>query len=165
MITVRKHIVTETAHRLLEYPGNCAHVHGHSYKWEIEIGAAVHHAEKGTFSNTPGILVDFKWLKEWMQRNIHNVYDHALVLWDKDPLVMCTKQLAPLTVAPDAPLGSALPRLRMMSFNPTAENLAALVGRQFNAYLESDALTNFIELISLTVWETENSFARYIPNR
>lgn len=151
MITVRKHIVTETAHRLLDYVGKCAHVHGHSYKWEVELG--------GHEQDMPhnGILIDFKELKALLQKYVHDVYDHALVLRKDDPLIQSAVAYQALVTGVSADTA----RVVIHSFNPTAENLATFVGQRFERALVGRV--PFVRLVSFTVWETENSFARYVP--
>jgi 6-pyruvoyltetrahydropterin/6-carboxytetrahydropterin synthase len=145
--TVCKFITTETAHRLLQYRGKCAHVHGHSYKWVCEVGAPQLQA---------GFVLDFSELKSFMVEYIEKRYDHALVLWDKDPLSLCTRHLAP-------PDDTCIPRLVVHPFNPTAENLALHVGKQIEESLIGWSAS--IRLVSLTVHETGTSFATYRASR
>jgi 6-pyruvoyltetrahydropterin/6-carboxytetrahydropterin synthase len=162
MITVRKHIVTETAHRLLDYTGKCAHVHGHSYKWEVEVGGyltSLMITSKKTGLLPTGILVDFKVLKRMLIELVHDRYDHALVLCDRDPLCGVPSVLAPPSY--QGLSETEAPRLVIHPFNPTAENLATHVGKQVEIELASSQ--PMVRLVSFTVWETENSFARYIP--
>jgi 6-pyruvoyltetrahydropterin/6-carboxytetrahydropterin synthase len=137
MTVVRKHIVTETAHRLVDYTGKCARIHGHSYRWEVEITAPV---------KKNGISMDFSHLKELLVRQIHVPYDHKLILSKDDPLVDVLWQV------------NQGEHLTTVPFNPTAENLAKAAAQSIINFLEAEQW-----LISLTCWETENSYAKYVP--
>lgn len=137
MITVRKHIITETAHRLMDYKGKCARIHGHSYKWEVEVAAPV---------QPNGITMDFATLKDVMRAEIEVPFDHVLVLRRDDP-------------AADV-LGFSDGVVRV-AYNPTAENMARDIAARIDRALQS--IMPNATLISLTCWETESSFARIVP--
>lgn len=136
MILVRKHITTETAHRLMDYVGKCARIHGHSYKWEVEIEALI---------QRNGIAVDFSRVKHLLQEQIHVPYDHMLVLCKDDPV-------ARLFGEPPMDYG-----ICKVPFNPTAENLAKDAAQRIIKQLGANEY-----LISLTCWETENSYAKFV---
>lgn len=61
--------VIDSAHRLENYKGKCANVHGHSWKVEVWIKGHVHEADGKT-----GILFDFGNIKQ-----IKDKYDHKLL--------------------------------------------------------------------------------------
>lgn len=77
--TVSKEITWEAAHRLAHgYPGNCKHVHGHSYKATIVVALAADSGlDKFGFVKDFG---DFKPLKDWVMAN----WDHASLVSDAD---------------------------------------------------------------------------------
>lgn len=142
MNRVVKTMVTETAHRLVDYDGNCQHIHGHSYNWEVAVSALQ--------LDKRGMVLDFKDLKELMKRHIFK-YDHALILSSEDPLANMDIHIEDILVSP---LGNP-PRLYVMDFNPTAENLAAHVFSKIQFDLVGTGLT--VDYVK--VWETANSHA------
>ena len=136
---ITKQFRTETAHRLLNYNGRCAHLHGHSYLWEVAL--------KGSQLTNNGMLVDFKDLKRAM-KHVLDPLDHALVLNREDPLIKAARSKDMLR----ATNGEA-PRLIIWDGNPTAESFAAW------AYHEIRALS--FKVAYVRVWETATSFAEY----
>lgn len=124
-----KEMTTETAHRLTDYPGKCAHIHGHSYRWRVVC--------EGEPDRT-GIVLDFSIVKEVMQSVIGR-YDHALLLHDRDPLA---KNLDAL-VATNGEQG----RVILFPFNPTAENMAGYVLERMQKSLP-------VPVVSVECWET-----------
>lgn len=66
---------TSTAHRLPDYDGACAHIHGHNMAWSLDVTVDMD-------AEVDGMVVDLKDLKAVVER-----YDHALVLHATDPLV------------------------------------------------------------------------------
>ncbi len=146
---------TETAHRLMDYDGRCAHLHGHSYLWEVTAGNAV---------LTPnGMIADFKHLKAAMME-VLDPLDHALVLHEDDPLV----KIAKASGGPASDLFRATngeeARFFMWDVNPTAENFAewAFLELQKVVYkLWNEGKIKHMEIKGVKVWETATSFAEY----
>lgn len=67
----------DAAHRLLNYEGKCANLHGHTYKCQVIVNVT----EKKL--NKAGISIDFNLFKEidnWIQEN----WDHACLVNKKD---------------------------------------------------------------------------------
>jgi 6-pyruvoyltetrahydropterin/6-carboxytetrahydropterin synthase len=122
---VTKVIKIEAAHRLLGYEGACSNIHGHSYKFEITM--------EGTVNEKTGMVLDFKELKNSIGGWLLDVWDHALILEQADPL-------ANLLIASDL-------KIFIMQKRPTAENMAEFL------------LASFPALKSISVWETETSYA------
>lgn len=124
MISISKTIITETAHRLLNYPGKCGHVHGHSWEWTVTVGASGFRAEA---LNYLGMVVDFYHLKELMVEVIGE-WDHGTLLHQNDPILthsgdvrlwwLFAPQPAEMV---DGELPS--PNIHRFPFNPTSENL------------------------------------------
>ena len=67
-LTVKDHF--DAAHRLYEYPGQCAELHGHT--WDIEVTV------EGRELDDIGILYDFKTLKDDL-RSVLETYDHHYI--------------------------------------------------------------------------------------
>lgn len=63
---VSRRFAFEAAHHLPDYPGECARLHGHSYKVEVTVEGKM---------NENGMVLDFKLLKKCVQRHI-DYLDH-----------------------------------------------------------------------------------------
>ena len=75
---ISKQYKTETGHRLINYSGKCAHIHGHSYKWFITI--------ESPDLDAIGFIMDFKDLKDII-KNILEPLDHAFLAHEDDHLI------------------------------------------------------------------------------
>lgn len=141
MHQLSKLIHTETGHRLTNYKGRCAHLHGHSYKWEVTVTGP---------NGDNGMVMDFKELKKILNETIDTL-DHAFVMHDKDPIYLANGfgGVLELFKATDG----SNPRLHIVDFNPTVENL---VGWQFD--LIQELMPPGINLTRIKCWETVNSF-------
>jgi 6-pyruvoyltetrahydropterin/6-carboxytetrahydropterin synthase len=127
---------TETAHRLLNHPGLCRNIHGHSYRWTVVINT--------TALNRHGMVMDFSELKKFVKKVIDK-YDHALVLQKDDPFLT------------NPNIGE---RIVIMNGPPTAENMAEVVAADIKyalAYHSPD-----IHLQCVKVRETTNNEAAWI---
>lgn len=135
-------MTTETAHRLINYSGKCAHLHGHSYHWEITIGATV-------LNN--GMIMDFTDLKTILKETIGKL-DHALVLCLHDPMIANSSivQVENMLKATNGDDG----RYFLVQFNPTVENLIKWKVKEI-----IERLPKNITLISVFCSETDNNSA------
>lgn len=140
LITATKIMRTETAHRLTNYSGRCAHLHGHSYKWEVTAGA--------NELDSRGMIIDFADLKEAMHK-VLDPWDHALILHDQDPMIVNGGNHDSFLSATN---GEAA-RLFVYDFNPTAENLA-----KYALHLIGQYLPSHVFLMQIRVFETENCY-------
>ena len=127
---VTKQMRTETAHRLAGHPGRCKFIHGHSYLWEVTL--------EGMTSDN-GMLVDFGQLKAVMTEVIDK-FDHALVLKENDSII------------PGLMMAGVNERLLLMSYRPTAENMAYDVAREIAKRF------NLKFGVSVRLWETATSY-------
>jgi len=118
-------------HRLLNYVGPCANLHGHNAK--VDILLASEHLDE------LGMLMDFSDIKRVAKNWIDDTLDHTLLLNKNDPVI-------PL-------LDQNNEKYFVMDKNPTAENIAELI---FN-YIEEQGFP----VKSVTLWETDTCFARY----
>lgn len=144
--TVSKEVEFDTGHRVPDHASKCAHPHGHRYR--VRATCAGHLvAEPGAPDN--GMLVDFTDLKRWLTVHIHDVLDHAFVVYDGD-----------ITMRAALEAGDPGWRVVVMPFIPTAENLAAWCWRQLAPHIAEHWRGNLsLELIE--VWETPTSIATY----
>lgn len=69
-ISVTKIFTFDSAHRLNDYIGKCANLHGHTYKLEVQV--------KGR-TDYRGIVVDFGDLKQIVNEHIISKYDHKFL--------------------------------------------------------------------------------------
>lgn len=125
-------MVTETAHSLAGHPGLCKHVHGHSYKWTVEVGSP---------TLTDDMVMDFTHLKVLMDMVI-GPYDHAHVV-DKQ-----TWENAAPNITDE--------RLIIYSHRPTAERMAASVYAELR-----ESLPEHVTLVRVICRETKNNEACY----
>lgn len=77
VIRLRRDFTFEAAHLLPWHKGDCRHLHGHSYRIEVEIGGRVSTQHGQPNSN---MVVDLQLLKRWVQKAVIDEYDHALLL-------------------------------------------------------------------------------------
>ena len=157
-ITVTKVMTTETAHRLCKYAGKCAHIHGHSYRWEVTAALATRYVSDN------GIAIDFAELKEVMREHIYERFDHALVLWSEDPLRGLTSHIAISTAAD----GTAQ-KIVWTPYNPTAEEFARDTAVRLQGQFRVNELAldlqidsrPMVDIIRVRVWETANSYGQW----
>lgn len=133
MMLVTKEFRAEIAHRLMEHPGLCYNIHGHSYVFEITL--------EGERDEKTNMVLDFKELKEEIEDAIGH-WDHALMLFQDDPLA----QILPADVC----------RLILTDGHPTAEWMAEEIARRLQ---EECGLMG--QVASVKVWETKTSCAEW----
>lgn len=96
----------DAAHRILGHSGKCAYLHGHTYHLEVTVGADQ--------LDALGMVMDFDDLKALVKKAVVDRWDHATLLWAKDPLAAAIG-----SVQPEAP-----ERVVLLPANPTVEVLA-----------------------------------------
>ena len=75
MISVTKCFEFEAAHCLPDHKGKCKHVHGHSYRLEVEISLE----DKKFNALESGILVDFSDLEKLVKVYVVDRLDHTML--------------------------------------------------------------------------------------
>ena len=120
-------------HRLLNHPGKCRHLHGHNARVLIAI--------ETNRLDERGMVFDFGDIKRviggWIDENL----DHRMILSRDDPAVPALEELGEPMFLLDA--------------NPTAENIAKLIG-EF-------AASKGFPVVEVRLWETPRCFATYCP--
>lgn len=97
-------------HRLFNsHAGKCRNIHGHNAKVEVIV--------EGNLQSASGMVFDFGRLKG-IARDIANVFDHCLILNEKDVELRQALRNRGL-------------KLYIFEGEPTAENLAIDIGRRF----------------------------------
>lgn len=136
---IRKTFKFEAAHRLLSASTErCRGIHGHSYKVEVFID--------GELSEEDGMVLDFTLLKKSLGDHI-DMFDHSLILWEKDSLVDKSTNYNLLTMLN--------PRWIVFPQHPTAEMMAAYF--YFIAYERITSHKMRVEAVR--VHETETGYA------
>lgn len=128
---------TETAHRLLGHPGLCKNLHGHSYKWTVEL--------YGFTTDANGMLIDFSDAKRIIWSEVLSRYDHSIVLEQNDPLIEALEVLTD--------------RIVIYETAPTAEMMAWEVKRKINNAFATEPHYSRVMVGSVTCQETTNNVA------
>jgi len=127
-------------HRLLHHEGQCAYLHGHSYRVDVEVAPAT----GGTTVDAAGRIVDFAVVKRLLLGWIDAHWDHAFILAAED-----TGAIAAVRAARPV-------KLFILPWHPTAENMARYL-------VEIVCPTVFAGLgvvaRRVTVWETVDTCA------
>jgi 6-pyruvoyltetrahydropterin/6-carboxytetrahydropterin synthase len=133
MYRISKSVSFCYGHRLLNYKGKCAHLHGHNARAVITL--------EGDSLDELGMLEDFSRVKRLVWEWLDDEIDHTLLLHRDDPVL-------PL-------LQAAGERVRVTDENPTAEIIARMI-------FEFVADRGF-PVTDVTLWETDTSCASYRP--
>ena len=131
MFEIVKSISFCYGHRLLNYVGPCANLHGHNARADIHLASET--------LDERGMIMDFSDIKREVKTWIDDTLDHTMLLDKHDPVI-------PL-------LDEAKEHYYLMDKNPTAEHIAELI---FN-YVESLGYP----ITAITLWETDTSYARF----
>lgn len=141
-VRVTKEFSFEMAHALQGYSGKCAHIHGHSYHLTVTVAGRTITEEQDP---NLGMVVDFSDLKRIVNEQIIAIFDHALVLNEKDPL---------LSILEKEKGGN--PQIVRAAFQPTSENLLL----EFVKRLREKIIAP-LSLHSMTLRETPSSYASW----
>ncbi|MBN2022823.1 MAG: 6-carboxytetrahydropterin synthase [Pirellulales bacterium] len=133
MFQVTREIDFCYGHRLLDYQGKCARLHGHNGRVLITIQTAM--------LDPQGMVVDFNEIKRSVAGWIDEHLDHRMILRRDDPAV--------------APLEQWGERPYLLDVNPTAENLARLIFEQ--------ARREGLPVVEVRLWETPQCQAVFAP--
>jgi len=131
MYRVFKNLTFCYAHRLWNYSGRCARLHGHNALVQVDFAR--------TALTPTGMVVDFDEIKALVQSYLDEELDHRTILFRDDPLTEKLKEWGEPVVTMDQ--------------NPTAENLARMI---FD-FVKAKGLP----IASVQVWETPSSCAEY----
>ena len=131
----------DMAHVLLNYPGKCKNIHGHTYKLEVTVKGAPCNDDT---SPRKGMLIDFSDFKKLIQDEIITVWDHALMIHQDSDSVLLNA------------LKNNYEKIIMVPFQPTTENMICELASIIKKILPTD-----LQLFSLRLYETEKSFAEW----
>ena len=139
-IRLTKEFRFEMSHALDEYQGLCRNLHGHSYKLFVTvIGEYV----KNPQSNSSGMVLDFKRVKELVENSVINDFDHSVVLYKNSKFANVIKETDT--------------KMIMFDCQPTCENLIM----EFHDRI-TKVLPEGIKLAKIKLYETETSFAEWL---
>ncbi len=131
MYQISKEISFCYGHRLLNYNGKCANLHGHNGLAAITI--------ESSQLDERGMVMDFAEIKATISRWIDETLDHRMLLHKDDPILPHIRKLnEPVFV---------------MDENPTAENIARTI-------FEFAASQGY-RVTEVKLWETPSSCATY----
>lgn len=131
MYRITKNLSFCYGHRLMNHPGKCRHLHGHSARVAITL--------ESNELNDQGMVCDFSDIKKFVGEWINKTLDHNLLLHKNDPVL-------PL-------LQEAGERLMVVDEHPTAEFLAKLI----YDYVAQGGFP----VVDVSVWETDSANASY----
>ena len=142
--TIRRYVETDTGNRVTNHKSKCRHLHGHRYRFEAEI--------EGDIVDVPGVseegmLIDFSDVSQILEVHIHDIIDHAFVVYENDELLTTLFEQLP----PEH-------RIVKVPFIPTAENLAKWAFEQVAPHIKT-AYGNRLKLVAMHVRETPKSWA------
>ena len=135
MFRVSREIDFCYGHRLLGYDGKCRHLHGHNGKAILTIEAPE--------LDDRGMVLDFNDIKNVVSRWVDENLDHRMVLCRDDPAVPMLRELGE--------------PLYLLDANPTAENIAKLIG--------DFAVERGFPISEVRLFETPRCCATYSPDR
>ena len=118
-------------HRLINYVGPCANIHGHNARADIMLASSE--------LDEKGMVMDFGDIRSVIKKWIDETLDHTLLLHKDD-------SINPVLLEENE-------KFYVMDANPTAENIAKLIFEY--------ALEQKFPVVSVTLWESDTSFARY----
>ncbi|WP_456401400.1 6-pyruvoyl trahydropterin synthase family protein [Persephonella sp.] len=122
-------------------PNPCLNIHGHSYKVEVTVGSDT--------LNEQEMVIDFYHIKSALKDLIDNQLDHSFIIDKNDPLYPKFKE------------HFGFLKLFVVDFCPTAEALAEYIYDFLEKKLEEAGLLGEINVVSVTIWETETGKATY----
>jgi 6-pyruvoyltetrahydropterin/6-carboxytetrahydropterin synthase len=141
-IRITKQFNFETGHALYGYDGKCKNVHGHSYKLSVTVfGTPISDSNHVKY----GMVIDFKDLKDIVEGEIVDKFDHATVFNKNTPHVELANEL----------------QIRghnviLVDYQPTSEMMIIDFSEKIKAKLPLN-----IQLHSLKLQETGTSHAEW----
>lgn len=140
---ISKQIELDMGHRVPNHKSKCKNLHGHRYKIEGGVEGIVNTTSG---ESDEGMVIDFSDLKDIMTTNIHDVYDHGFMMYEKDIFSDYFFKLQ-----------QQGQNIHFVPFIPTAENLA----KHWYELIEEPLRGKNMSLKYLKVWETPTSTAEY----
>lgn len=147
--TIRRYVETDTGHRVPNHKSKCKHLHGHRYRFEAEIEGEV---VQTSGVSEEGMLMDFSDISSILMEHVHDVIDHAFVVYQDD----MEGQRACKAMGSEH-------RTVVVPFIPTAENLAKWAFDAVSPHIKS-VYGNRLTLVAMHCRETPKSVATWRPS-
>ncbi len=140
-VRVTKEFRFEMAHALWNYDGLCKNIHGHSYIMQVTV---IGQPNSDVNDVKYGMVIDFGDLKKIVNGAIVDKMDHSLVISErsKHDTLLQTEQM--------------FDRRHITSYQPTCENMVVEFAKVIRELLPKN-----VELYSIKLWETANSYAEW----
>ena len=139
-IRITKEFRFEMAHILWNYDGLCKNIHGHSYILYVTV-IGEPKLENGSNS---GMVMDFADLKQIVNKEIINLFDHSVVVNSQMP------------VSQIEIIKGISTRCILVDFQPTCENLLIYFAEKIK-----NCLPENVNLFALKMYETARAFAEW----
>lgn len=148
------------AHNLQHHHGKCRFFHGHNYKMHVTV-APLLNSTPNTDKSQLGMVTDFGNLKKIVNEIIIDKYDHSLMIWSDDPSLEGCKLIKDIKNLIFDSSDHDLDRsnIHIVPYRPTAENMVVHFFDMLEAPLK-DRLN--VKLVSIRIYETDNSYAECI---
>ena len=131
MFTITKEVYFCYGHRLMNHPGKCRNLHGHSVKASVSI--------TNTQLNEEGMVCDFSDIKEAVETYVDQHLDHNFLLHKDDPIITALKENNE--------------RFMQLDEHPTAEVLSKMIFM----HLKNIGFN----VSQVVLWETSSAYACY----
>ena len=139
VIRITKEFSFEMAHALDYHHGKCKNIHGHSYHLAITLIGT----PKDSKESDSGMVMDFKELKDLIEKLVIDDLDHALLLYKESPYV--TQNIKNYTS-----------KLVLVDYQPTCENMLIDFSEKISKNLPPST-----SLISMKLRETSTGYAEW----
>jgi len=158
---IMRKIEIDAAHRVPEHGSKCSKIHGHRYVIEAHCAGELASAGEET-----GMVMDFSFLKDEMDKRIGTIYDHALILCANDKAALAYD--AYLREPHSTLFGNyhhvfinhEHAKVVIVQHAPTAENLARVWYRELYQSVR-ERTGRRAHLAKIVVWETPNCCASF----
>lgn len=142
LVRVSKRFSFDMAHALYGYDGPCKNIHGHTYHLSVTLlGQPIQNSDDVKL----GMVIDFSDLKQIVNEQILNTYDHALVINKEAPY------------SKNDLLFKEFEKVILVDYQPTCENLLLHYVQLIQA-----ALPTVYTLVSVRLEETPTSYAEWL---
>jgi 6-pyruvoyltetrahydropterin/6-carboxytetrahydropterin synthase len=140
---VSKEVQFDAGHRVPQHASKCRNPHGHRYRVVAYVAG-----ELQTEGSATGMVLDFGDIKELLETQVHDVFDHGFIVHNED-----IEMQAALGVTSPSGENAHGWKVIVVPWTPTAEEMARAV---YEMLVRSLPTLRMIE-----VWETPTSMAAY----
>jgi len=140
---ITKIIEFDMGHRIPNHKSQCRNLHGHRYKLEVSVTGEISQ-KKG--ESDEGMVLDFSDIKHLLKTEIHDVCDHAFMVYEGDSILI------------DFFHTNADLKVVIVPFIPTAEHIAQWIFSLLDGRFREKFGTQ-LQLATVGLWETPTSKA------